>query len=79
MTGTDRHLAAHRRGSSDDERPYVAYGRWAGDSYLDRRTTLPEAPTINRITPAGGSWFSPDGATAHLSRDDLLDTQLLIS
>lgn len=56
-------------GTQDDERLYVAYGRWGGTGYLDRRCVLPDAPTVNRITPVGGSWFSPEEALAHLARD----------
>lgn len=31
---------------------------------------MPDAPRINRITPAAGSWFAPEEALAHLTKDD---------
>lgn len=56
-------------GTQDDERLHVAYGRWDGTGYLDRRSALPDPPTVNRITPMGGSWFAPEEALVHLARD----------
>lgn len=53
----------------DDERLYVAYGRWDGTSTPGRDRALLDAPTVNRITPVGGSWFAPEEALAHLGQD----------
>ncbi len=61
---------SHYAHGGDEQRLYVAYGRWDSENSLDRRTALPQAPTINRITPVGGSWFSTDKALEYLARDE---------
>lgn len=50
----------------DDQRLEVAYGRWDDEESAGRLRELPDAPVINGVRLAGGSFFDPNQALAHL-------------